>query len=654
MSFLKKIKRSKKPSDLWVSLKAKEDITPEDTFSDVLNPYYKNSQENKLEILIKPWTTRLLFLAIFGTLTFLASYTILFSWANYEKYSNLSEKNSQRVYEIGHSRGDIISSDGQIIATSTSIFDIIVSPSNISEEDINSMALNISILTKEVSSEYLIERITSAQKKKLASLVLLKNLDKKEISKYTFLLEMYSELSISERSLRTYPYANVFSHIVGYVSSVTKEDLSKYPQYNLADVIGKKGIEYYFESFLKGKKGLFAKYISAKGDIVKEKIISPTVIGATLKLSINAQLQTLTYNIIQDSLNENKIKKGAAIVMDANTGSILALVSLPDFNPNYFVSGLTNNQLELYFNNHANPLFNRVTMGEYAAGSIIKPLIATAALEENIISPNKYIFTQGYITVPSVYDPSIIYRFNDWKNHGAVNMRDAIAVSSNVYFYIVGGGYEAQEGLGIDRISEYLNKFNWGNKLDINFSSEARGLVPTPAWKKEIKNENWKIGDTYNVSIGQGDVLVTPLQVAAATAVFANKGTLYKPYIIEKIYSQDGITQLYESGDIINQKFIAPETINVIREGMRNAVIFGSSKYLLQLPVSSAGKTGTVQTSGEKDNAWFTGFAPYENSEIVVTVLLEEGETSNNAVRAAYRIFEAYFSASGGKNNIKN
>lgn len=643
MSFFRKLRRSKKPSDLWVSLMPKEDITPEDIFSDASSSLYKNDEEKKLEISINPWTTRFLFFSIYALLIFLAFYTIFISMTRNEEALILAEKNSQRVYEIGHSRGDIISSDGEVLATSSSGFDIILNPTNITKEEIENLSEAFSQSDEEVVYEYLYDRIISAKEKKLGSLIILKNLKREELSGFRYLLDAYEELSINEHSLRVYRQDNVFSHILGYIAPVTEDDLLRLPQYDLLDNIGKKGIEYYFEPHLRGESGLFAKFVSAQGDIIKEEIIRSTEVGDTIKLTVDSKLQKATRDILREALEENKLTSGAAIVMNPNNGRILALVSLPDFNPNHFAYGLTNNQVELYFNNRNNPLFNRVTSGKYATGSVIKPIIASAALEEGIISPNKYLFTQGYIAVPSVYDPSIIYRFNDWKNHGAVNMRDAIAVSSNVYFYTIGGGYKDQEGLGIYKIAEYLEKFNWGSKLGINFSSESIGLVPTPEWKEEVKNENWQIGDTYNVSIGQGDVLATPLQVISSIASFANKGTIYKPYIVEEIYSQDGIVQSYNNGDIINDKFLSQETIQVVREGMRMAVTSGSSQFLSQLPVEVAGKTGTAQTSGKEANAWFTGFAPYNNPEIIVTVILEEGETSNNAVRAAYRIFKEYF-----------
>ncbi|MDX1535271.1 MAG: penicillin-binding protein 2 [Candidatus Spechtbacterales bacterium] len=639
--FFRRLKRTRKPSDILISGNTK-DITPEDVFFDVSSSLPEGPNENKLELPLNRWVTRIFFSSVFLLIAILGVYTTYLSVDKGEEYSLLAQQNSRRLFNIGPSRGQILSHDGKLLAESYSAFNISVNPSELEEKDVEYLSTAFSDGIDFFSYEYVYNKINSARLKNLGSIVLVKNLDQEEVEELGDIYD-HPAVYLEERPIRSYPEGNVFSHIIGYTAAITDEELKDLPEYNLNDNIGKKGIEYSLEDVLKGEKGLFAKFVSSRNDVTKEAILSSGEDGSSLRLTIDADLQEASHRILTDALAEYNVDGGAVIVIDPSTGAIKSMVSLPDFDPNHFAKGLTNKQADVYFNHPAKPLFNRVTAGEYASGSVIKPIIAAAALEEGIIDPNKYLFTYGYITVPSVYDPSIEYRFNDWKNHGAVDMREAIAVSSNVYFYTIGGGYENQDGLGINKITEWLSEFGWGKKLGINFAIENEGRVPTPEWKRSFKGERWTIGDTYNTSIGQGDILSTPLQVVSSISVFANGGTLYRPYVIEEVFSGDNILSKNNQGEVLNSNFLSSRTLSVVRDGMRRAVTSGSSRYLLQLPVTSAGKTGTAQTSGDVPNAWFAGFAPYENPEVAIVVLLEEGETSNNAVRVAHDILDHYF-----------
>jgi penicillin-binding protein 2 len=312
-------------------------------------------------------------------------------------------------------------------------------------------------------------------------------------------------------------------------------------------------------------------------------------------------------------------------------------VSLPDYDPNDFASGLDPEEYDKLIYNKAEPLFNRAIGGMYPSGSIIKPFLASAALHEDIIASTTFLYTDGSISVPSKYDPSVIYTFNDWKNHGSVNMREAIAVSSNVYFYIIGGGYKGREGLGIERIKEYLSIFGWGKKTSIDLYGEADGFLPDPEWKRRERGEEWYIGDTYQASIGQGNLLATPLQVAASIASVANSGTLFVPHVVARIGDDPYIP---ESKSLP----FSSHTLRVVQEGMRNAVLEGSSQILRDLPIAVAGKTGTAETGGEDTHAWFAGFAPYENPELVIVVMMEDGGRATEAVYVARDILNIYYS----------
>ncbi|MDP2910057.1 MAG: penicillin-binding transpeptidase domain-containing protein, partial [bacterium] len=280
-------------------------------------------------------------------------------------------------------------------------------------------------------------------------------------------------------------------------------------------------------------------------------------------------------------------------------------------------------------NDAKKPLFNRAISGLYPSGSTIKPIIATAALEEKTISPSKKINDIGYIEIKNKYDPNIVYRRHGIQPHGWVDMRQAIAVSSNIYFYTVGGGYKDQAGLGPTRIKKYLELFGWGSKTRIDLPGEADGFIPSPEWKKQVKKEIWWDGDTYNMSIGQGDILTTPIQMASSFAAIANGGTLYKPQVVKEIVNENKDVVEEIKPEIMNSDFVEPNSLKVVREGMRMAVTaedapHASSYSLNFLPVSAAAKTGTAETPGKNVyHNWITVFAPYDNPEIVLTVMLE-------------------------------
>jgi penicillin-binding protein 2 len=287
----------------------------------------------------------------------------------------------------------------------------------------------------------------------------------------------------------------------------------------------------------------------------------------------------------------------------------------------------------------------RALSGTYPSGSTIKPMIAAAALEEGIINQNTTFLSTGGI----YYDK---WFFPDWKagGHGLTNVRRALAESINTFFYIIGGGYKDFNGLGVEKMKKYVELFGLGNKLGIDLPSEAPGLIPDQEWKEKVKKEEWYIGDTYHFAIGQGDVLVTPLQMAFATSVFANGGTLYSPHVVKEIIS-DVSGPTFVKPQVIRENFIDKKNIEIVRQGLRQAVTSGSATKLQNLKVSSAGKTGTAEgATGRPPHAWFTGFAPYFDSEIVITVLVEEGgEGSGIAQDVSFEFLNWYF---GRKNEF--
>ncbi len=431
------------------------------------------------------------------------------------------------------------------------------------------------------------------------------------------------------------------SHLLGYIGKVSKDDLELNPGYLSTDFIGKTGLEKYYEKVLRGKYGLRDIEVDALGkekNIVKE---SPPQSGKSLVLSLDLDYQEKLEEILSRNLRAQGKKRGVAIVMDPRNGEILALVNLPTFNNNLFAQGISNHDYQKLLIDSDAPLFDRAWSGTYPTGSVIKPVIAAAALNEGVITHQTTFLSTGGLTVDKWFFP-------DWKagGHGPTDVIKALAESVNTFFFIVGGGYENIMGLGLERLSSYFKKFGLGNSLGVDLPSEAAGFIPSREWKEDTKKERWYIGDTYNLSIGQGDLLATPLQVASYTAVIANGGTLYRPHLIQAMIDPVNGQKQKIAPQIIDKQLVPGNYLDIVKEGMRAAVTYGSARSLADLPVQVAAKTGTAQWSKKlPTHAWFTSFAPYRNPQIVVTVLIEEGGEGSVAAAPVAREFYAWWSS---------
>ncbi len=432
------------------------------------------------------------------------------------------------------------------------------------------------------------------------------------------------------------------SHILGYTGKINDQELSSLgTKYSLIDYVGKSGLEFFWEKELRGEIGQKNIEVDALGRHKKIVSETPARDGYNILLSLDLNLQKKTEEILQNQLDKYKLKRAVVIVTNPNNGDVLAMVSLPAYNNNIFARGITQPEYQSLLENPDLPLFNRAVSGEFPSGSTIKPIFAVGALQEGLIDERTTFLSTGGIRIGQWFFP-------DWLagGHGLTDVKRAIAFSVNTFFYYIGGGYGDFTGLGLNGLVKYARFFGLGEPTGIDLPGEARGFVPTQAWKEQTKKEPWYIGDTYHVSIGQGDVLVTPLQVASYTTALANGGTLLAPRLATKILDSQNQLVREIPPKIINQDFVDDYNMNIVRDGMRQAVTIGSGRYLNSLPVTAAGKTGTAQWSSRKNtHAWFIAFAPYENPEIAITVLLEEGgEGSAVAVPVAYDILNWYFS----------
>lgn len=437
--------------------------------------------------------------------------------------------------------------------------------------------------------------------------------------------------------------AQSLSHLLGYTGKINQEELKNASdEYLPIDYIGKNGLEYFYENELRGSNGHKQIEVDALGKTKKILNSNEAQDGHNLILTIDAVLQAKLEEILLKQLETLNLRRASAVVTNPQNGEVLALVSLPAYNDNLFARGITKDEYKQLLEDPDRPLFNRAVAGEFPCGSVIKPVMAAAALNEGVVTNNTQFLSNGGLRIGT-------WTFPDWKagGHGMTNVKKAIAESVNTYFYIIGGGYEDFQGLGLDRIVRYDKMFGLGVQTGIDLPGEANGFVPTLDWKENVKKERWYTGDTYHLAIGQGDLTTTPLQVAQFTQYFANSGKMYRPHLVKEITEADGQKFNDTEISVSKENLVSPESVEAVREGMRQTVTAGSARSInAVVPVAVAGKTGTAQWSSKKDpQAWFTAFAPYDNPNIVITVLVEEGkEGSVAAVPVAREFLKWYYS----------
>ncbi len=438
-------------------------------------------------------------------------------------------------------------------------------------------------------------------------------------------------IQIESAFKRAHEVPLAFAQVLGYAGLVNANDLKVDPSLVPDDEVGRAGLEAYYDQYLRGTNGQAVAVHNAMGQVEEQRAASPSVPGATVKTFIDKDFQTYLYNRLQQALTELGRTVGAAVAIDPRNGEVLALVGIPSFQTDQIAESLTN---------PAQPFFNRIVSGLYNPGSTIKPLVAVGALTDGVITPTKQIFSPGYIDVPNPYDPANPTRFVEVHPAGWVDVYSALAKSSNVYFYEVGGGFGDQQGLGITRLKQWWQTFGLDQKTGIDLLGEQSGFLPDPAWKLAHTGQPWHIGDTYNVSIGQGDLSITPLELISYVSTIATGGKAYVPRIMESIVSAGGTT-LTESHPTILRDItpeIGSEVANA-QQGMRDVVAqpYGLAHSLSDLPFAVAAKTGTAQVNlNENTNAFFVGYAPYDNPQIALLILIENSkEGSLNTIPVA-------------------
>ena len=430
---------------------------------------------------------------------------------------------------------------------------------------------------------------------------------------------------------RRYLSEEGLGHVLGYVGYREKGEDFGTSDPNIR--IGKMGAEKYFDSDLRGIQGLRLEEVDVTGRIISENMERVPVDGTPITLTIDSRLQSKLYEYIKELALERGFSGGAGVIMDIQNGDIIAMPSYPEFPPSLLSGTSTRLSIDSLINDNRTPFLNRAISGLYAPGSIIKPIIAVAALSKGVIDSGAKIISTGSIEVPNPYSPGNVSVFKDWKAHGPVDMREALAVSSNVYFYVVGGGYRNQKGLGIKAINEYANLFGLGSNTGIDLPGEEEGLVPSPSWKDAtFEGDAWRLGDTYHTAIGQYGFLVTPIQMTRVIASIAGGGTLVQPHL------------LLETKAKISPLGLDDRDLKVVREGMRLGVTAGTAQALDVSYVKFGAKTGTAElgTTKRRVNSWIEGFFPYDNPRYAFAIVMERGVAGNTigAASVANKFFE--------------
>ncbi len=611
---------------------SRQELDPEETLAD------SYSGHESMEIPISPSVFKIFSFIALGGLILLVLVSFNLQIRHGKRYSELSLENSALPYAVSPPRGIIYDRNGEVVVRNSPSFDIVV----VSRELDRSEIPDIALVLGDILNENFKDLEKDLKKGKGESVFFLrKGIDKQSAINIESLKTrgLYTVVN----AVRDYIYGPKMSHIIGYISKVSPEDLREDSYYRTTDVVGKLGVESSYEKELRGEHGAvqfekeYNSYVFEEPDI-----------GNSLVLNIDSKLQIKLYDTIKEIITKNGMTRAVAVAQDPSNGNVLAMVSFPSFDNNDFVGSLSEDEYIRYFEDNNKPMFNRAISGKYNPGSTIKPLIALAALGERVIDPSKIILSTDHISIVNQYNPEIVYIFHDWKPHGWVDMKAAIANSSNIYFYTIGGGYGDVEGLGFERIIKYLKFFLVDELLGIDIRPETEGFIPDEEWKKETFGESWYKGDTYNISIGQGDLLVTPLWLNSYTAAIANGGTIYKPQIVKSII--DGDKNVIEQFDpeVLEELPIDPGSFEIVRSGMREAVLSGTARSLSTLPVSAAAKTGTAQLGRgtKRINSIFNIFAPYEEPEIALTILIEEVSNQNLATAIAKEVLGWYFGQS--------
>ncbi|TOH80429.1 penicillin-binding protein 2 [Vibrio parahaemolyticus] len=569
----------------------------------------------------------------------------------FQDYQTRSNDNRIKVVPIAPNRGLIYDRNGVLLAENRPVFNLELTPEKIKDIDATIQELQTIL---EITPEQ-IERFHRERKRtrRFKSVPLLTQLNEKQVAVFSVNQYRFPGVEISATLKRYYPYGEVLTHVIGYVSRINDRDMQrlireeKDANYQATRDIGKLGIEKYYEDLLHGTAGYQEVEVNSRGRVIRTLKYVPPVPGKDIVLNLDINLQLYVHQLLDG-------RRGSAIVLDPRDNGVLAMVSSPSYDPNAFVHGISGKAYRDLLNDKNRPLVNRTTLGIYPPASTIKPFMAVAALQEDVITPNTTRNDPGYWRIPN----SDTRPFRDWLRwgHGRVDVIKSIEESVDTFYYQI--AYD----LGIDRISNWMMMFGFGDYTGIDIYEESKANMPTRDWKMSRHKTPWYKGDTIPVGIGQGYWTATPMQIAKATSVLVNNGAVSAPHLLKSTIDNGDNFEEQETSEYVTYPPIqnVPEKYwDIAKEGMRrvNHGTRGTARRsFYNMSYQTAGKSGTAQVFGLgeneeynadeiaehlRDHALFTGFAPFDDPKVIVTLVLENaGGGSSNGGPMARKIFD--------------
>ncbi len=532
------------------------------------------------------------------------------------KFRELSDRNSIRLLPQEGSRGRILDRSGEVIVDSSLSYDVVVlsKDGQSPEKIIAALSRILEVAQNDLRNEYRRNFVTSSMPVPIA-----RNIDLKKAIALEELKSDLGDVFIQPHPLRHYPYGKLACHLIGYLSEIDRLSLTRLADYGYKtkDIIGFGGVEEKYDYYLRQEEGALSMEVDHRGRFVRALGFRPAQDGKDIQLTLDLKVQKITEEALAD-------KPGSAIIIDPYSGEVIAMVSNPGFNPLVFIKR-SQPAIATLLKDPDAPLLNRAISGVYPPASVFKLVVATAALETGKLSLATTFFCPGSTYIGR-------RQFACWDTHGLQNVIAGIAHSCDVFFYRTG------LLVGPQLIHDYALKFGFGKVVAIDLPYGQSGFVPDPLWRRIHKLQNWFDGDTANLAIGQGELLVTPIQMVRMVAVFANKGILVNPYIVKVVNGHD-ISLYHKKSAKIGVK---ENTINYVREGMRDVVSDpkGTARVLDDLGISVAGKTGTAQVPHGQAHGWFVGFFPFKNPKFAICVFLEHGSHGYAAAVVARQIID--------------
>ncbi|MGX5699977.1 penicillin-binding protein 2 [Acinetobacter kookii] len=570
--------------------------------------------------------------------------------AHYNEFSTASDQNRIRLQPLAPARGYIYDRNGILLADNYPVFSATMSRADVQDIDDTVKRLTPILSLTQEDIDRFSSRIKTSKKTERVSLKL--NLNETDIARFSEVKFQFPGVNIETQMTRYYPHGDLFAHVIGYVGRINDKELKSIDKdlYAGTNLIGKIGVEKSYEDLLHGLPGNESVEADAHGNVLRNLGRKEPVRGNDLYLSIDYGLQVTATEQLAG-------RRGAIVALNPKTGEILALVSSPSFNPNLFVTGISNTDYSALRDNLDQPLYNRAVQGAYPPGSTIKPMFGLGGLHYNIVDWNTAISDPGYFSLPGDS-----HKFRDWRKsgHGTVNLHKAQVVSCDTYYYIL--AYR----MGIEKMNAWMRQFGFSEKTGVDLPSESTGLYPNPDWKMRTRKSKWLKGETISVSIGQGAFTATPLQLAMATAITANQGAHITPHVLRESHGAKPF-KMRNAPDGKIQFNGKPEDWIKMRDAMIDVIETGTGRGIRTPLYHIAGKTGTAQVKsiaqGKKyneallserqlDHGLFIGFAPAENPEIAVAIVWENGKHGGSAAQLARPLFD-YWLYTRKKNPIR-